>query len=209
MRPPDPERKALRRASILAHARRLFARQGYDRVSMDAIAAACGVTKPVLYSHFENKDALLLATLRAHWSEQAAALTSFHAAADLAQTLAALARLVLRYARRPETQDVIRIVLAETGRRPEIAADFFQIFGPLFAKRLLRPIRPHLHRRYSDRQALALFHQFVGSLAHYSLMRQLFRPGRRYLPDERLYVTLLVDSFLRATRPASPRSAPR
>src|SRR5512139_1411108 len=103
MRRPDPARKARRIASILRNARRLFAQHGYDRVSMDAIAAACRLTKPALYFYFENKHAVLLATLQAYWAQQAAVLAAFRPKADLESTLKTLAELVLRESRRPET----------------------------------------------------------------------------------------------------------
>ncbi|MGZ4144047.1 MAG: helix-turn-helix domain-containing protein, partial [Actinomycetota bacterium] len=38
-----------RREQILGVARRLLAERGYDALSMDEVAAAVGVTKPVLY----------------------------------------------------------------------------------------------------------------------------------------------------------------
>jgi AcrR family transcriptional regulator len=47
-----------RRIKILAAATRVFARKGFDGASMSGIAAAAGVTKPVLYDHFESKDSL-------------------------------------------------------------------------------------------------------------------------------------------------------
>ncbi|MET0675500.1 MAG: TetR/AcrR family transcriptional regulator [Bradyrhizobium sp.] len=47
-----------RRSKILAAATRLFAAKGFDGASMSAIAAAAGITKPVLYDHFASKDAL-------------------------------------------------------------------------------------------------------------------------------------------------------
>lgn len=37
-----------------------FAEQGYSGVSMDRVAEAAGVTKPVLYHHFRSKRALYL-----------------------------------------------------------------------------------------------------------------------------------------------------
>jgi len=49
---------AERRAQLLAMACRLFARDGYRGASMEAIAEAAGVTKPVLYQHFSSKHAL-------------------------------------------------------------------------------------------------------------------------------------------------------
>jgi AcrR family transcriptional regulator len=51
------------RARILERAYRLFYREGFTRVGMDAIAAAAGVTKRTLYLHFDSKDALAAAVL--------------------------------------------------------------------------------------------------------------------------------------------------
>ncbi|QEC50481.1 TetR/AcrR family transcriptional regulator [Baekduia soli] len=48
----------LRRPLLLDAALPLFARDGYDAVSMQAIADAAGVSKPVLYSCFDSKDEL-------------------------------------------------------------------------------------------------------------------------------------------------------
>jgi AcrR family transcriptional regulator len=92
MRPPDPDNRRRQVAKILRSARRQFARDGYDRVSMDRIAAACGSTKPVLSYTLENKRAVLLAVLEAHWAEQAALLEAFRPSEDLRATLGALAR---------------------------------------------------------------------------------------------------------------------
>lgn len=191
-------------AKILRNARRLFAQDGYDRVSMDRIAAACGLTKPVLYYYFENKRAVLLATLEAHWAEQAAVLEAFLPSADLRHTLRTLARLILKEAGRPDTGDIIRIVLAEAARHPEIGRAFFRTIGPVFETRLLGQIRPLLSRRCTERTVLALFHQFIGSLAHYSLLRQIFRPGPRHLPGQETFIALVVDSFTRASQPRPP-----
>jgi AcrR family transcriptional regulator len=72
MRHPAPEDKggpvttpagirlpaAERRAQLLEIACRLFAHDGYTGASMEAIAEAAGVTKPVLYQHFPSKHAL-------------------------------------------------------------------------------------------------------------------------------------------------------
>ena len=49
--------------TILTSAYRLFHRHGFNRVSMDEIAAAAGVTKRTLYYHFRSKDSLLAAVL--------------------------------------------------------------------------------------------------------------------------------------------------
>jgi AcrR family transcriptional regulator len=56
-------RAAERRVQLLGVARRLFARDGYRGASMESIAEAAGVTKPVLYQHFSSKRALYSALL--------------------------------------------------------------------------------------------------------------------------------------------------
>lgn len=53
------------RERILDAAYRLFYRDGFARVGVDAVAAAAGVTKRTLYYHFASKDALLAAVLDA------------------------------------------------------------------------------------------------------------------------------------------------
>lgn len=58
-----------RREQILAIARRRFARTGYEHTSLDDIASAAGITKPVLYRHFTGKQDLYLAVLDEHLSE--------------------------------------------------------------------------------------------------------------------------------------------
>ena len=47
----------------LAVAHDLFAERGYATVTMDEVAAAVGVTKPLLYNYFGNKEQLYLACM--------------------------------------------------------------------------------------------------------------------------------------------------
>ena len=49
---------------ILYAALQLFAEKGFDTVSVREICAAAGVSKPVLYYHFENRDGVIRAVLR-------------------------------------------------------------------------------------------------------------------------------------------------
>jgi AcrR family transcriptional regulator len=59
---PAPDR----RESILVAAAKRFAGHGYDATTLDEIAAAAGVTKPILYRHFGSKQDLYLALLARH-----------------------------------------------------------------------------------------------------------------------------------------------
>ncbi|HEY8081085.1 MAG TPA: TetR/AcrR family transcriptional regulator [Acidimicrobiales bacterium] len=47
-----------RREQLLMVASGLFAQAGYDATTMDQVAHTAGVTKPLLYQHFESKHAL-------------------------------------------------------------------------------------------------------------------------------------------------------
>jgi AcrR family transcriptional regulator len=54
---------AQRRAQILRVALRAFAAKGFHATSMNDVALAVGVTKPVLYQHFDSKRALYTALI--------------------------------------------------------------------------------------------------------------------------------------------------
>ncbi|GAA4524193.1 TetR/AcrR family transcriptional regulator [Brachybacterium paraconglomeratum] len=55
--------RAQRRSQLLELATRVFTEKGYQAASMDDIAAAAGVTKPVLYQHFDSKESLYIEVL--------------------------------------------------------------------------------------------------------------------------------------------------
>ena len=55
--------KADRRRAILGAASRLFAERGFDRVSMEDLGSAAGVSGPAVYRHFPGKQSVLAALL--------------------------------------------------------------------------------------------------------------------------------------------------
>ncbi len=67
------ERKAETRTRLLAAAAELFAEQGVDAVSVDAVAEAAGRTSGAVYAHFGSKQGLLLALLDS-WKDSALAV---------------------------------------------------------------------------------------------------------------------------------------
>lgn len=52
------EQNSRKRRLILKTAARIFARDGYQKTTIDAIAAALRVTKPTIYYYFDNKEDL-------------------------------------------------------------------------------------------------------------------------------------------------------
>lgn len=56
--------RPVREQQMLEAASELFGEQGYHAVSMDAIAEAVGISKPMLYAYFDSKEGLCIACLR-------------------------------------------------------------------------------------------------------------------------------------------------
>ncbi len=61
--PPDAARPRGSDGADAGRAHDLFAERGYAAVKMDEIAAAVGVTKPLLYNYFGNKERLYIACM--------------------------------------------------------------------------------------------------------------------------------------------------
>jgi AcrR family transcriptional regulator len=78
MRLPAPRR----RHQLLDVARELFAAGGFHATSMDDVAEAAGVTKPVLYQHFPSKRALYRELLEDVGARLMAEITAAAAPAD-------------------------------------------------------------------------------------------------------------------------------
>jgi AcrR family transcriptional regulator len=55
--------KADRRQALLSAAAELFARSGFNRVSLEDLGASAGVSGPAVYRHFNGKQAVLAALL--------------------------------------------------------------------------------------------------------------------------------------------------
>jgi AcrR family transcriptional regulator len=88
-------RKGERKRQLLAHAKQLFVSLGYHATTTEKIAAAAGVSEPVLYRHFDSKKALFLEVLD---GVRRATLTRWHAeTAGLTDPLAKLHAIADRY----------------------------------------------------------------------------------------------------------------
>jgi AcrR family transcriptional regulator len=87
--PPVPARprgqrkvpRAVREPQMLEMAGRVFAAHGFHEASMDEIAEAAGVSKPMLYSYFGSKEGLYFAYVNAAYRELIGAIDDAVAAA--------------------------------------------------------------------------------------------------------------------------------
>lgn len=114
-RPPDLDT----RQDVLRAATRLFARHGFDGVSVQALAEAVGVRAPSVLHHFGNKQAIreaVLDALLAHWKEE---LPRGLAAAQSARDrLEGLLRAFLGFFQ--ADPDRARLMLREILDRPDV-----------------------------------------------------------------------------------------
>ncbi|MFA9272050.1 MAG: TetR/AcrR family transcriptional regulator [Baekduiaceae bacterium] len=74
--------RAERMEQTLTAAHALFAERGFTAVTMDDVAAAVGVTKPLLYNYFGNKERLYLACLEQSADALVSTVVDAVAAAD-------------------------------------------------------------------------------------------------------------------------------
>lgn len=106
-------RRAQRREQILAAATRAFARNGFAATSLDDIAAEAGISRVILYRHFESKTDLYRAALNRACERLVAAVgegqytpASLDALVGAAAADPAGFRLLFRHAaREPEFRD--------------------------------------------------------------------------------------------------------
>ena len=109
-----------RRALIVEAAGRLFGEQGYDGTRLEDVAAAAGVTKPILYRHFDSKPALYLALLERHRDDLAKFAGAIPAAGPLEERIRAVLEVWFSYV---ETHTYAwKMLFRDSGGGPQIQA---------------------------------------------------------------------------------------
>jgi AcrR family transcriptional regulator len=61
------DKRARTRATLIEAAAQLIGEQGYERTSLEAVAARAGMTRGAIYGNFKNKEELFLAVAGARW----------------------------------------------------------------------------------------------------------------------------------------------
>ena len=120
------------RERLRAAAHRLFLRQGYLATSVDAILAEAGISsKETLYRHYANKEALFVDVLshltmeQPGFAEKLAALPPPQYLASLRQALTQLSHEIVSMMTQPGYLPLVRMVLAEEPRFPQLGSLFF------------------------------------------------------------------------------------
>lgn len=127
-------RKGRKFDQVVAGARDVFMREGYQGASVDSIAKAAGVSKATLYSYFPDKKLLFLEVAKAECLRQSeTAMVQARSGATTAETLTDIADRMTRFFLSDFGQQVFRICVAEAERFPELGRTFYQS-GPELAR---------------------------------------------------------------------------
>lgn len=153
-RPTVAERRA-REAQILSAALSVFLSSGFGDATVDELAAAAKVTKRTIYTYFGGKDALFAAMVR-----DLAVTVSLDAATDHG-TLEALAARIISRVHSDELVGLHRLVIAESGRFPELARVLYSHGDARHVARLAEHIRAERGARY-ETLAEPLFSLLLG-----------------------------------------------
>jgi TetR/AcrR family transcriptional regulator, fatty acid metabolism regulator protein len=121
-----------KRRQILDAAERVFARKGFHTSRVGDIAAEAGVAHGLLYHYFQSKDELLETIFRENWSVLLERIASVEATDEpVPEQLRGVAKILLRtWLHRP---DIVRIVVREFGRSPEVAQRLGELAKPIEA----------------------------------------------------------------------------
>jgi TetR/AcrR family transcriptional regulator, fatty acid metabolism regulator protein len=121
-----------KRRHLLDAAVRVFARKGFHATRVGDIAEEAGVAHGLLYHYFKSKDQVLEAVFHENWSVLIARIASVEETDEPApDQLRHIAAIVLRtWLHLP---DVVRVVIREFGRSPELAERIGELTQPIDA----------------------------------------------------------------------------
>jgi TetR/AcrR family transcriptional regulator, fatty acid metabolism regulator protein len=119
-----------KRRQLLDAAVRVFARKGFHASRVGDIAEEAGVAHGLLYHYFKSKDQVLEAVFHENWSVLLARIESVEESDEpAADQVRHIAAIVLRtWLHLP---DVVRVVIQEFGRSPELAERIAELTRPI------------------------------------------------------------------------------
>jgi AcrR family transcriptional regulator len=94
-------KRARTRAKLIEAAALVIAEKGYDRASLEDIAARAGMTRGAIYGNFKNKEELFLALIETRWKP---IVPRFKPGATLKEQLHILGKTVAQEARARRSQ---------------------------------------------------------------------------------------------------------
>jgi AcrR family transcriptional regulator len=186
-----------RRAAIVRSAIHLFAEKGFRGTTTRELAAAAGVTEPVLYQHFRAKSDLYSAIIEAKAAEissNAALLDALAQARDDRAFFGAVGELILR--RYQDDPELSRLLFFSSLERHELAELFFERLYSAFYGRVSRYIRRRVRQgAFRKVNADVAARGLIGMISYHGLVTLLF-PGRFSVGKPRRLADEMVNVFL-------------
>lgn len=206
-RPNSSRREAQRqdrRDAILVVAAQSFLTKGYAGTTMSGVAAALGGSKGTLWSYFPCKEALFEAFLDGATAAYRGRLSKiFDPCGDLRATLTRFCASLMERVMTPETIALHRLVVAESGRFPEIGRIYYER-GPRITQTMLTRYLEGVMARGQVRSddAAATAHALIG-LCMAGYYQQVLTGWVDAVPPEQIErdIDRAVTLFLRAYAP--------
>jgi AcrR family transcriptional regulator len=153
-----PKRDPVRREAILHAAAEVFAQAGYAATSVDDIAAAAGITKLIVYRHFEAKEMLYRAVLEQVFDRQVELFL-----ANVARGLQAggTTQALLGVAR--EWPDGFRLLWRHAAREPQFA-DYALHLRDVAVSAARDVVTPLVRAEFAEWAAQTLFDHLVDAV---------------------------------------------
>lgn len=195
-----------RRAAIIDAAVHLFSEKGFRGVTTRELAAAVGVSEPVLYQHFHTKRDLYHAILeeRALCGERSIP-TEFEQQLDcVSDDRAFLIRLghgIIDWHANDPTY--ARLLMFSALERHELSRMFFEKYSLVFFAGLARFFERRIAEgEFRGMDPMLAAHAFIGLAANYGMSRAIFEGGAPGLDQDHV-VQGFVDIFLEGIRKRS------
>src|SRR5512146_1534263 len=118
---------AAKRGQILLGARQVFGELGFERASVDLIAARAGVSKATIYNHYDDKNALFIACATQEAEELRVGLSACLAepAGDVEHVLQRIGERTMAVFLSPSVVRLYRHIIAEAPRFPDVGRTLF------------------------------------------------------------------------------------
>jgi AcrR family transcriptional regulator len=123
---PTAKAAALLQTAILDAATTAFLADGYAATTIEAIARTCGVAKRTIYTRWTGKTALFRAAIERLMEKWLAGTANWAEAEGLEAALNQAAAGILAVALTPEAVALNRLLIAESGRFPELPSLMLQ-----------------------------------------------------------------------------------
>jgi AcrR family transcriptional regulator len=157
--------RAERRAAILHAAATAFAHKGFSDTSMDDVATQAGITKLIVYRHFESKEALYQAVLQQVSARLAEEFVTGLAAAPAGRGVGVTTLLTVAR----EDPDGFVLLWRHAAREPQFAdhARRFRDQAVALPLSMLDRVQPHADRRLHRWQAELIMSFLVDAVLHW------------------------------------------